>query len=192
MTEMLPAILEGKIKALYIIGENPVISDADTDQVVNPLQHLDFLVVQDIFLTETGKLADVVLPASSFAEKDGTFTNTERRVARVRQAIPPVGDSTARLADHLRTLPASGLSHGLCRAPRRSLKRSAEVTPSYAGITYERLEAEGGPAVALPPSRSPRHPLSPPGPVRSGAGTVLPPLNTGSRRSCRMPSIPSS
>ncbi len=93
MTDMVPAIPEGKIKALYIVGENPVVSDPDSDHLVKAFQQLDFLVVQDIFLTETGRLADVVLPATTFAEKDGTFSNTERRVARVRQVIPPMGDS---------------------------------------------------------------------------------------------------
>ncbi len=89
MTGMVPAIPEGKIKALYIVGENPVISDPDSDHLVKALKQLDFLVVQDIFMTETAALADVVLPATTFAEKSGTFSNTERRVAPVRQAIPP-------------------------------------------------------------------------------------------------------
>ncbi len=143
MTEMMPAIPEGRIKALYIFGENPVISDADTDQVINALKHLDFLVVQDIFLTETGKLADVVLPAASFAEKDGTFTNTERRVARVRQVIPPVGDSKPDwqiIAEISRRL-----GHPMPFAdPQAIFDEIRRVTPSYAGITYDRLENEGG------------------------------------------------
>jgi formate dehydrogenase alpha subunit len=143
MTEMLPAIPEGRIKALYIIGENPVISDPDSNHVINPLQLLDFLVVQDIFLTETGRLADVVLPAASFAEKDGTFTNTERRVARVRQVIPPVGDAKpdwqiiaeiSRRMGHPMPFPD----------PEAIFEEIRRVTPSYAGITYSRLETEGG------------------------------------------------
>ena len=84
---------EGTIKALYIVGENPIISDPDSRHVEDALKKLDLLVVQDIFLTETARLADVVLPASTFAEKDGTFSNTERRVQRVRKAIEPVGES---------------------------------------------------------------------------------------------------
>jgi predicted molibdopterin-dependent oxidoreductase YjgC len=82
-TEMTHAALEGKLRALYIMGENPVLSDPDMQHTVKALQKLDFLVVQDIFLTETAELADVVLPATCFAEKDGTFTNTSRRVQRV-------------------------------------------------------------------------------------------------------------
>ncbi len=93
MTDMLPAIAKGGLKALYIMGENPALTDPDSDHAVKAMQALELLIVQDIFLTETGKLADVVLPASSFAEKDGTFSNTERRVSRVRQAIAPVGQS---------------------------------------------------------------------------------------------------
>jgi formate dehydrogenase alpha subunit len=143
MTEMLPAIPEGRIKALYIIGENPVISEADADHVVNPLENLDFLVVQDIFLTETGKLAHVVLPAASFAEKEGTFTNTERRVARVRQVIPPVGGAKPDwqiIAEISRRM-----GHPMPFADAEAIfEEIRRVTPPYAGITYERLEAEGG------------------------------------------------
>jgi formate dehydrogenase alpha subunit len=143
MTEMLPAISRGGIKALYIIGENPVISEADTNHVVNPLQQLDFLVVQDIFLTETGKLADVVLPAASFAEKDGTFTNTERRVARVRQVIPPVGN--ARPDWQIIAEISQRLDHPMLFTRAEDIfEEIRRVTPSYAGITYKRLETEGG------------------------------------------------
>ena len=143
MTEMLPAISRGGIKALYIIGENPVISEADTKHVVNPLQQLEFLVVQDIFLTETGKLAHVVLPAASFAEKDGTFTNTERRVARVRQVIPPVGD--AKPDWQIIAEISQRLDHPMPFTRAEDIfEEIRRVTPSYAGITYGRLEAEGG------------------------------------------------
>jgi formate dehydrogenase alpha subunit len=143
MTEMLPAIPRGGIKALYIIGENPVISEADTNHVVNPLQQLEFLVVQDIFLTETGKLAHVVLPAASFAEKDGTFSNTERRVARVRRVIPPVGD--AKPDWQIITELSKRLGHPMPFTRAADIfEEIRRVTPSYAGITYDRLEAEGG------------------------------------------------
>ena len=92
-TEMTLAADEGKLKALYIMGENPVMSDPDINHAVKAFKNLDFLVVQDIFMTETAELADVVLPASCFAEKDGTFTNTERRLQRVRKAVTPPGDA---------------------------------------------------------------------------------------------------
>ena len=84
---------EGKIKALYLVGENPILSEANAKHVEEAINKLSFFVVQDIFLSETAKLADVVLSAVTFAEKDGTFTNTERRVQRIRKAIELVGDS---------------------------------------------------------------------------------------------------
>jgi predicted molibdopterin-dependent oxidoreductase YjgC len=93
VVETMNAAHEGKVKALYIMGENPMVSDPDLNHVEESLKKLDFLVVQDIFLTETARLAHVVLPAVSFAEKDGTFTNTERRVQLVRKAVEPVGQS---------------------------------------------------------------------------------------------------
>ncbi len=93
LVEMMRSVESGVIKAMYIMGENPVISDPDAEKVKRSLSSLDFLVVQDIFLTETAQLADVVLPAASFAEKDGTFTNTERRVQLIRKAIAPVGEA---------------------------------------------------------------------------------------------------
>jgi formate dehydrogenase alpha subunit len=143
MTEMLPAITEGKFKALYIIGENPVISEADTEHALSPLKQLDFLVVQDLFLTETGRLADVVLPASSFAEKDGTFTNTERRVLPVHRAVLPIRNSLPdwRIICEL----SQRLDYPMdYTTPQDIFEEIRRVTPSYAGITYERLEREGG------------------------------------------------
>ncbi|NMR88924.1 molybdopterin-dependent oxidoreductase, partial [Vibrio parahaemolyticus] len=91
ITEMFKLIEEEKIKFLYIMGENPVVSDPDTNHVISALKKVDFLIVQDIFFTETCEYADLVLPAVSFAQKDGTFTNTERRVQRVRKAVKENG-----------------------------------------------------------------------------------------------------
>ena len=142
MTDMLPAISKGGIKALYIMGENPALTDPDSDHAVKAMQQLDLLVIQDIFLTETGKLADVVLPASSFAEKDGTFANTERRVARVRQAIPPVGQSRPdwKIICEL----SNRLGYPMNYAnPEAVFEEIRKVTPSYAGISYKRLDAGG-------------------------------------------------
>jgi formate dehydrogenase alpha subunit len=143
MTDMVPVIPEGKIKALYIVGENPVVSDPDSDHLVKAFQQLDFLLVQDIFLTETARLADVVLPATTFAEKEGTFSNTERRVARVRQAIRPIGDS--RPDWQIITELSRRLGYAMDYAnPEAIFEEIRQVTPSYAGITYARLETEGG------------------------------------------------
>ena len=110
--EMFDAILAGDVKVMYIMGEDPVLTDADANHVRKAISALEFLVVQDIFLTETAKHADVVLPAACYAEKDGTFTNTERRVQRVRKAVEPPGRGPGRLRDHLRPLPTDGLRLG--------------------------------------------------------------------------------
>ena len=93
VTDMVPAIDEGRIKAMYVTGENPLLSEPDLAHAEKSFRSLEFLVVQDIFLHETAEIADVVLPACSFAEKDGSFTNSERRVQRVRKVLEPVGDS---------------------------------------------------------------------------------------------------
>jgi formate dehydrogenase alpha subunit len=142
LTEMLPAITTGGIKALYIMGENPALSDPDCGRAVQELRELEFLVVQDIFLSETARLAHVVLPASSFAEKDGTFTSTERRVNRVRQAISPVGRSKPdwQIISEVATRLGYPMKY---RNAEEIFEEIRRVTPSYAGITYERLDQGG-------------------------------------------------
>jgi predicted molibdopterin-dependent oxidoreductase YjgC len=142
MVEIMKGAHEGTIKGLYIMGENPMVSDPDLTHVEASLKNLEFLVVQDIFLTETARLADVVLPAVSFAEKDGTFTNTERRVQRVRKAIEPVGQSRPDreiLAD-LATRMGSPMSYDSAEDVFEEMR---SLTPSYAGITYERIDPGG-------------------------------------------------
>ena len=139
VVEIINAADEGTLKGLYIMGENPMISDPDVTHVEHSLKKLDFLLVQDIFLTETAQLADVVLPAASFAEKDGTFTNTERRVQRVRKALDAPGESRqdwsipCALADRL----GYKMSY---EHPSAIQDEIASLTPSYGGITYDRLE----------------------------------------------------
>ncbi len=142
LTGMLAGSGEDAVKALYVIGENPVLSDPDVQHTRQALQNLEFLVVQDIFLTETASMADVVLPACSFAEKDGTFTNTERRVQRVRQAIDPLGESRPDWII-IRDL-GSRFGHPMpYRSSQDIMQEIASVTPSYAGIDYLRLEKKG-------------------------------------------------
>jgi formate dehydrogenase alpha subunit len=142
LTEIMPAAHKGQIKAIYLMGENPSLSDPDANHVREALQKLEFFVVQDIFLSETAQMADVVLPATSFAEKDGTFTNTERRVQRVRKAIEPVGDSrpdwwiTCQIA---RRMGARGFDFD---NPSQIMDEIGSVTPSYGGISFRRLETE--------------------------------------------------
>jgi formate dehydrogenase alpha subunit len=141
VTEMLMRAGEGKMRALYIIGENPLISDPDLNQAEKALANLDFLVVQDIFLSDTAKFADVVLPSASFAEKDGTFTNTERRVQRVRKAINPPGDSHQdwEIICDLSSRMGYPMAY---RDSEAIMEEIGRVTPSYGGITYTRLEKE--------------------------------------------------
>ncbi|MDH3596486.1 MAG: formate dehydrogenase subunit alpha [Rhodospirillales bacterium] len=140
VTKMLPAALEGKIKALYVMGENPVLSDADVTHVVEALENLEFLVVQDIFLTETAKLADVVLPASSYAERDGTYTNTERRVQLTMPVVPPPGQARRDLEIICEL--ATAVGYPMSYASTAEINdEMRSLTPSYAGISHARLEA---------------------------------------------------
>jgi formate dehydrogenase alpha subunit len=139
LTEMIPAAAAGRVRGLFILGENPIISDPDSHHVAKALENLEFLVVQDIFLTETARLAHVVLPAACFAEKDGTFSNTERRVQRVRKAVEPPGQ--ARADWEILTDLANRMGLGWRYESAEAIfKEIAAVTPSYAGISYERLE----------------------------------------------------
>jgi formate dehydrogenase alpha subunit len=141
--EMLDAAVEGKLKAMYVMGEDPALTDADANHVRKALQSLDFLVAQNIFMTETSKYADVFLPAALYAEKEGTFTNTERRVQRVRKAVEAPGecrpdweiiiDLSERLGHHM---PFS--------SPEEVFEEVRRVIPNFAGISYERLDKEGG------------------------------------------------
>lgn len=150
VTEMMPGIPAGKIKALYVMGEDPVSSDPDSAHIRHCLDELDFLIVQDIFPTHTSTFADILLPGVSFAEKEGTFTNTERRVQMGRQAIPPQGEGrpdwqiTAGIAKRIlagggreiQKTPASGWDYADASAIMDEVRTLA---PSYAGISYQRL-----------------------------------------------------
>ncbi len=142
VTQMLPMAHEGKLKALYIIGENPMVSDPDLNHAEESLKHLDFMVVQDIFFTETAQLADVVLPSSCFAEKNGTFTNSERRVQRVRKAVEAPGEARDdwRIIADLANRMGYSMNY---ESTEEVFDELARVTPSYGGITYERIRHVG-------------------------------------------------
>jgi predicted molibdopterin-dependent oxidoreductase YjgC len=164
VTGMVQAAARGELEALYVVGENPFLDEAHLAHARDALQKLKFLVVQDIFLQETADAADVVLPATSFAEKDGTFTNSERRVQRVRQAIPPVGESRpdweitcdlARRVSRRLGLDPAGFEYA---GPRAIFDEMARLTPILAGLSYERLEREGGLQWPCP---TPDHPGTP-------------------------------
>jgi formate dehydrogenase alpha subunit len=149
-TDMVEQIMSGAIRAMYIVGENPLLSEPNLHHATEAIKSLDFLVVQDIFLHETAELADVVLPACSFAEKDGTFTNSERRVQRVRTAIAAVGQSRPDWEI------VCDLARRICRrlglderqftysGPSEIFAEMARLTPFLRGISYERLDREGG------------------------------------------------
>jgi formate dehydrogenase alpha subunit len=141
--EMLHQVEEGTMRALYIMGENPVLSDPDADHSAATLQKAEFLVVQDIFLTETAALADVVLPSYSWAEKLGTFTNSERRVQFIRPAVPPPGEAKPDwwiVGEIARRMGYDGLTYGSEQEIMTEINR---LTPSYAGITYDRIGDQG-------------------------------------------------
>jgi formate dehydrogenase major subunit len=155
-TQMIPAAHDGTLKALYVIGENPLVSDPDVNHAEKSLNNLDFLVVQDIFLTETARLADVVLPSACYAEKDGTFANTERRVQRVRKAVEPPGQAW----DDWKIICEVATRLGYAMAydsSRQIMEEISKVTPSYAGLSYERIEYEG----IHWPCPTPEHPGTP-------------------------------
>ena len=151
ITDMIPAMDSGRVRAMYITGENPLLSEPDLHHAEETFKKLDFLVVQDIFMHETAEIADVVLPATSFAEKDGTFTNSERRVQRVRKAVEPIGESRAdwEIIRDVAQMLSRKLELGLEREfdyehPSEIFDEMAGLMPIIGGISYDRLEEEGG------------------------------------------------
>ena len=182
--EIMRAALKKEIRGLYIMGENPALSDPDSNHVRESLKNLDFLVVQDLFLTETAQWAHVVLPGVSFAEKEGTFTNTERRVQRVRRAVLPVGQArpdweiigeiSSRMGFPMRYAKAEDI-----------FDEMRQLTPSYAGITYSRLE-KGGLQWPCPARIMPGLLICIKGALPEAWGSSTP-LNFQGRRNRRMP-----
>jgi formate dehydrogenase major subunit/formate dehydrogenase alpha subunit len=151
VTEMIPLAGEGKLKALYILGEDPIMSDPDSAHIRHCLETCEFIALQEIFPSETSKYADVLLPGVTFAEKNGTFTNTERRVQLVRKAIEPMGDArqdwwiTTELAKRILAEDENKISQASYSGwnytdPSQIMDEVACLTPSYAGINYQRLE----------------------------------------------------
>ncbi len=142
MTEMFQAAHTGQLKALYVMGENPMLSEPDINHAREALARMEFLVVQDIFLTETAQLADVVLPAASFAEKDGTFTNTERRVQRVHKAVTPPGTAKPdwEIVSGISTRLGYPMSY---KSSSDIMAEIARLTPIYGGISHDRLTRGG-------------------------------------------------
>jgi formate dehydrogenase (NADP+) alpha subunit len=157
LTEIIGAAHEGKIKAFYVVGENLVLSEPDANHAIEALKRLDFLVVQDVFLSDTARMADVVLPAAAFVERDGTFTNTERRVQMVTKALSPLSDSHPDwwiLCQVARHLGARGFDF---TDSSEVMDEVASLTPSYGGISHQRLEKGG----LQWPCPTPEHPGTP-------------------------------
>ena len=139
--EMFNHALAGDFKALWIMGENPVISDPNQHHVIEALKSLEFFVVQDIFLTETAQLADVVLPTCAFLEKKGTVANTERRVQLMNKVLSPPGEAKDDWWIIMEVAKRMGVDWNY-GAPEDIFDEIRKVTPSYAGITYDRIKSE--------------------------------------------------
>ncbi len=167
--EMMKAAADGKIKAMYVMGENPVLSEPRLEHVEEAMNNLDFLVVQDIFLSETAQYADVVLPAAAFAEKDGTYTNTERRVQLNRAALTPPGDALPDWEIITRLAKAKGMGWNYSSA-EDVMKEIASRVEEYAGITYKRLEENRGLHWPCPDASHPGTPVLHQGKFARGRG----------------------
>jgi formate dehydrogenase alpha subunit len=154
IVEMMNNAHDGKLKGMYVMAENPMLSDPDINHVKKALENLDFLVVQDIFMTETAELADVVLPGVTYAEKDGTITNSDRTVQRCRKAIEPIGDSKPDWEILTLLGQKMGISNFNYDSPEDVFEEIRQLTPIYAGISYERIENE----VLHWPCPTPDHP----------------------------------
>jgi len=142
VTEMVEAASRGKLKAMYVVGENPMMSEPYLGHAQRAMEKLEFLIVQDIFPTETAVIADVVLPATLFAEKDGTFTNTERRVQKLRKAINPPGEAKPdwQIVSTLAKMMGYRFS---CKNAEGIMEEIASLTPIYRGIHHDRLDGCG-------------------------------------------------
>jgi formate dehydrogenase alpha subunit len=185
VTEMIPAAGEGKVKALYILGEDPVLSDPDSAHIRHCLETCDFIVLQEIFPTESSAYADVLLPGVSFAEKDGTFTNTERRIQRVRKAVDPPGEAhddwwiiaqmaTRVLAGGDRRVQGGTHAGWNYHHPSEIMAEIVALTPSYAGVTYTRLERGERLQWPVPTTEHPGTPILHVGKFARGLGRFMP------------------
>jgi predicted molibdopterin-dependent oxidoreductase YjgC len=157
ITDMISAIDQGKIKGMYIIGENPKLSDPDWNHLDQALKKLDFLAVQEIFLSETAQIADVVLASAALAEREGTFTNTERRCMRIRKAVEPVGNALSDWEIIAKLSTAMGYEMSYSSAEEIFNEITSVTEKSYGGMTYERLGIDG----LQWPCPNPDHPGTP-------------------------------
>ncbi len=173
LVEMWDAAVEGSLKALYIMGENPVLADPDQAHVIDALEAIDFLVVQDIFLTETAAFADVVLPAATFLEKVGTFANTERRIQLVNKVVDAPGQALPDI-EILALLFAAMGSPLDSDTPSDVMNEMSALTPQYGGISYRRLREEGSLQWPCPSDEHPGTPILHVGQFTRGRGVFAP------------------
>jgi formate dehydrogenase alpha subunit len=159
VTRMIDGACEGTVRAIYVMGENPMLSDPDVNHVRHCLKQLDLLVVQDIFLTETAQLAHVVLPGASFAERDGTFTGTDRRIQQVRKAVEPPGEAKPDWMIICQLAQRMGASGFDLDSPEEVMDEIARVTPIYGGVSYGRLERKGSLQWPVPDAEHPGTPF---------------------------------
>jgi len=185
ITEMMPMAGEGSIKAFYILGEDPVMSDPDSNHIRHCLETCEFIVLQEIFPSETAPYADVLLPGASFAEKRGTFTNTERRVQLVQKAIDPIGESkedwviTSELAKRIletgkRQVRDASHSNWDYQNTEEIMEEIAALTPSYGGINYKRIENGERLQWPIPSTDHPGTPILHSGQFARGLGRFTP------------------
>lgn len=140
-TDVFPKAITGEVKGLYIYGEDPVVTDPDTSHIIKALKNLEFFVIQELFMTETAQYADVILPGASYLEKEGTFTNTERRVQRVRKAIDSPGEARLDTDIIIDLMNRMGYPQKHMTAAE-IMDEIASVTPSFGGISHARLDSE--------------------------------------------------
>jgi len=182
VTEMMNGLESGQVRCMYVIGENPMVSDPDLNHVRHALQQAEFMVVQDLFFTETGQFADVVLPAAAFAEKEGTFTNSERRIQRVRKGVEAPGEAMpdswtiAELAKRMMAQgaaapdPAAPYARWDSTSPAEVMAEINALSPIYAGITYQRLDNGAGLQWPVPSEEHPGTPILHVGKFSRGLG----------------------
>lgn len=159
VVEMMDAAIDGKVKCMYIMGENPVLSDPDIKHVKKALKNLEFLIVQDIFLTETAEFADIVLPTTAWGEKNGTYTSTERRVQCIRKAADGPGeakDDWRIICEIAKRMNVNGFEFNSTKEIFNEIRK---VTPQYAGMNFKRLQKPGGLQWPCPDESHPGTPI---------------------------------
>ena len=197
VTEMVEGCLDGAVQAMYVVGENPLLSEPDLNHATKAIAQLDCLVVQDLFMHETAELGHVFLPAAAFAEKDGTFTNSERRVQRVRAAVPPPGEArpdwwiTAELAK--RVARRVGLDVGRqfdFDSASQIFDEMARLIPFMGGLSHERLDREGGLQWPCPTADHPGTPYLYADSFPRGLGRFVPAVQTAAAAELPDPDYP--